>query len=200
MFEGVIQDLIDELGRLPGIGPKSAQRLAFHILSMETADVTRIARTLEEVKERARFCEICGNLSESEQCRICRDPRRDESILCVVEEAKDVLAIEKTRAFRGRYHVLGGALNPIENIGPGELRIRELLQRLQNPGITEIIIATDPNMEGEATATYLVRQLSPLGVKVTKLATGVQLGGDLEYVDEVTLGRAIEGRRNQVTE
>jgi recombination protein RecR len=200
VFEGVIQDLIDELGRLPGIGPKSAQRLAFHILSMETADVTRIARTLEEVKERARFCEICGNLSESEQCRICRDPRRDESILCVVEEAKDVLAIEKTRAFRGRYHVLGGALNPIENIGPGELRIRELLQRLQNPGITEIIIATDPNMEGEATATYLVRQLSPLGVKVTKLATGVQLGGDLEYVDEVTLGRAIEGRRNQVTE
>ncbi len=200
MFEGVIQDLIDELGRLPGIGPKSAQRLAFHILSMETADVTRIARTLEEVKERARFCEICGNLSESEQCRICRDPRRDESILCVVEEAKDVLAIEKTRAFRGRYHVLGGALNPIENIGPGELRIRELLQRLQNPGITEIIIATDPNMEGEATATYLVRQLTPLGVKVTKLATGVQLGGDLEYVDEVTLGRAIEGRRNQITE
>jgi recombination protein RecR len=167
---------------------------------METADVTRIARTLEEVKARARFCEICGNLSESEQCRICRDPRRDESILCVVEEAKDVLAIEKTRAFRGRYHVLGGALNPIENIGPGELRIRELLQRLQNPGITEIIIATDPNMEGEATATYLVRQLSPLGVKVTKLATGVQLGGDLEYVDEVTLGRAIEGRRNQITE
>jgi recombination protein RecR len=200
VFEGVIQDLIDELGRLPGIGPKSAQRLAFHILSMETADVTRIARTLEEVKARARFCEICGNLSESEQCRICRDPRRDESILCVVEEAKDVLAIEKTRAFRGRYHVLGGALNPIENIGPGELRIRELLQRLQNPGITEIIIATDPNMEGEATATYLVRQLSPLGVKVTKLATGVQLGGDLEYVDEVTLGRAIEGRRNQITE
>jgi recombination protein RecR len=200
VFEGVIQDLIDELGRLPGIGPKSAQRLAFHILSMETADVTRIARTLEEVKARARFCEICGNLSESEQCRICRDPRRDESILCVVEEAKDVLAIEKTRAFRGRYHVLGGALNPIENIGPGELRIRELLQRLQNPGITEIIIATDPNMEGEATATYLVRQLTPLGVKVTKLATGVQLGGDLEYVDEVTLGRAIEGRRNQITE
>jgi recombination protein RecR len=200
VFEGVIQDLIDELGRLPGIGPKSAQRLAFHILSMETADVTRIARTLEEVKARARFCEICGNLSESEQCRICRDPRRDESILCVVEEAKDVLAIEKTRAFRGRYHVLGGALNPIENIGPGELRIRELLQRLQNPGITEIIIATDPNMEGEATATYLVRQLTPLGVKVTKLATGVQLGGDLEYVDEVTLGRAIEGRRNQISE
>ena len=200
MFEGVIQDLIDELGRLPGIGPKSAQRLAFHILSMETADVTRIARTLEEVKARARFCEICGNLSESEQCRICRDPRRDESILCVVEEAKDVLAIEKTRAFRGRYHVLGGALNPIENIGPGELRIRELLQRLQNPGITEIIIATDPNMEGEATATYLVRQLTPLGVKVTKLATGVQLGGDLEYVDEVTIGRAIEGRRNQITD
>jgi recombination protein RecR len=200
VFEGVIQDLIDELGRLPGIGPKSAQRLAFHILAMETADVSRIARTLEEVKERARFCEICGNLSESEQCRICRDPRRDESILCVVEEAKDVLAIEKTRAFRGRYHVLGGALNPIENIGPGELRIRELLQRLQNPGITEIIIATDPNMEGEATATYLVRQLTPLGVKVTKLATGVQLGGDLEYVDEVTLGRAIEGRRNQITE
>jgi len=200
VFEGVIQDLIDELGRLPGIGPKSAQRLAFHILSMETADVTRIARTLEEVKARARFCEICGNLSESEQCRICRDPRRDESILCVVEEAKDVLAIEKTRAFRGRYHVLGGALNPIENIGPGELRIRELLQRLQNPGITEIIIATDPNMEGEATATYLVRQLTPLGVKVTKLATGVQLGGDLEYVDEVTIGRAIEGRRNQITD
>lgn len=200
MFEGVIQDLIDELGRLPGIGPKSAQRLAFHILSMETTDVSRIARTLEDVKARARFCEICGNLSESEQCRICRDPRRDDNVLCVVEEAKDVLAIEKTRAFRGRYHVLGGALNPIENIGPADLRIRELLQRLQNPGITEVIIATDPNMEGEATATYLVRQLTPLGIKVTKLATGVQLGGDLEYVDEVTLGRAIEGRRNQISE
>lgn len=200
MFEGVIQDLIDELGRLPGIGPKSAQRLAFHILAMESTDVSRLARTLEDVKARARFCEICGNLSEAEQCRICRDPRREDSVLCVVEEAKDVLAIEKTRAFRGRYHVLGGALNPIENIGPADLRIRELLQRLQNPAITEVIIATDPNMEGEATATYLVRQLSPLGIKVTKLATGVQLGGDLEYVDEVTLGRAIEGRRNQISE
>jgi recombination protein RecR len=200
MFEGVIQDLIDELGRLPGIGPKSAQRLAFHILAMESTDVSRLAHTLEDVKARARFCEICGNLSEAEQCRICRDPRREDSVLCVVEEAKDVLAIEKTRAFRGRYHVLGGALNPIENIGPADLRIRELLQRLQNPAITEVIIATDPNMEGEATATYLVRQLSPLGIKVTKLATGVQLGGDLEYVDEVTLGRAIEGRRNQISE
>lgn len=200
MFEGVIQDLIDELGRLPGIGPKSAQRLAFHILAMESTDVSRLAHTLEDVKARARFCEICGNLSEAEQCRICRDPRREDSVLCVVEEAKDVLAIEKTRAFRGRYHVLGGALNPIENVGPADLRIRELLQRLQNPAITEVIIATDPNMEGEATATYLVRQLTPLGIKVTKLATGVQLGGDLEYVDEVTLGRAIEGRRNQITE
>ncbi|MEY3408196.1 MAG: recombination protein RecR [Actinomycetota bacterium] len=200
MFEGILQDLIDELGRLPGIGPKSAQRLAFHILAMESTDVSRLARTLEAVKERARFCEICGNLSESEQCRICRDPRREETVLCVVEEPKDVLAIEKTRAFRGRYHVLGGALNPIENVGPADLRIRELLARLQNPAIAEVIIATDPNMEGEATATYLVRQLAPLGIKVTKLATGVQLGGDLEYVDEVTLGRAIEGRRNLISE
>jgi recombination protein RecR len=195
MYEGIVQDLIDELGRLPGIGPKSAQRIAFHILSADPVDVLRLADALREVKEKVRFCSICGNVSEEEQCRICRDPRRDLTILCVVEESKDVVAIERTREFRGRYHVLGGAINPIEGVGPDDLRIRELMVRLSDSTITEVILAMDPNLEGEATATYLARMISPLGVAVSRLASGLPVGGDLEYADEVTLGRAFEGRR-----
>ncbi len=195
MYEGVVQDLIDELGRLPGIGPKSAQRIAFHVLAAEPVDVLRLADALREVKARVRFCVTCGNVSEDEQCRICRDPRRDLTVLCVVEEPKDVVAIEKTREFRGRYHVLGGAINPIEGVGPDDLRIRELMQRLADGAITEVILATDPNLEGEATATYLARMMSPLGITVSRLASGLPVGGDLEYADEVTLGRAFEGRR-----
>lgn len=195
MYEGPIQDLIDELGHLPGIGPKSAQRLAFHILEAPTEDVLRLAETLKIVKEQVRFCEVCFNVSQEDRCRVCRDPRRDASVICVVEESKDVIAVEKTREFRGLYHVLGGAISPIDGIGPGELRIRELLQRLADQTVTEVIIATDPNMEGEATATYLSRLLGPLGVRVSRLASGLPVGGDLEYADEVTLGRAFEGRR-----
>ena len=195
MYEGIVQDLIDELGRLPGIGPKSAQRIAFHILAADPADILRLAYALREVKERVRFCSICGNVSEEEQCRICRDPRRDLTCLCVVEESKDVVAIERTREFRGRYHVLGGAINPIEGIGPDDLRIRELMARLSDTTVTEVILATDPNLEGEATATYLARMISPLGIAVSRLASGLPVGGDLEYADEVTLGRAFEGRR-----
>lgn len=195
MYEGVVQDLIDELGRLPGVGPKSAQRIAFHILSAEPADVMRLANALREVKEKVRFCTVCGNVSEDEQCRICRDPRRDMTVICVVEEPKDVVAIEKTREFRGRYHVLGGAINPIEGVGPDDLRIRELMQRLADGSITEVILATDPNLEGEATATYIARLIGPLGMAVSRLASGLPVGGDLEYADEVTLGRAFEGRR-----
>jgi recombination protein RecR len=195
MYEGLVQDLIDELGRLPGIGPKSAQRIAFHILAADPTDVLRLADVLREVKERVRFCTICGNVTEDEQCRICRDPRRDPSILCVVEEPKDVIAIEKTREFRGKYHILGGAISPIDGIGPDNLRIRELVARLADGTITEVILATDPNLEGEATATYLARMIGPLGVAVSRLASGLPVGGDLEYADEVTLGRAFEGRR-----
>ena len=195
MYEGIIQDLIDELGRLPGVGPKSAQRIAFHILAADPTDVLRLADALREVKEKVRFCSVCGNVAEQEECRICRDPRRDQSILCVVEESKDVVAIEKTREFKGRYHVLGGAISPIEGIGPDDLRIRELMVRLSDAGIVEIILATDPNLEGEATATYLARLISPLGIAVSRLASGLPVGGDLEYADEVTLGRAFEGRR-----
>jgi recombination protein RecR len=195
MYEGIIQDLIDELGRLPGVGPKSAQRIAFHILSADPTDVLRLADALREVKEKVRFCSVCGNVAEQEECRICRDPRRDQTILCVVEESKDVVAIEKTREFKGRYHVLGGAISPIEGIGPDDLRIRELMVRLSDAGIVEIILATDPNLEGEATATYLARLISPLGIAVSRLASGLPVGGDLEYADEVTLGRAFEGRR-----
>ena len=195
MYEGVVQDLIDELGRLPGVGPKSAQRIAFHILAADPVDVQRLVDALREVKEKVRFCTICGNVAEEEQCRICRDPRRDLTILCVVEEPKDVVAIEKTREFKGRYHVLGGAISPIEGIGPDDLRIRELMSRLSDAGITEVILATDPNLEGEATAAYLARMISPLGVAVSRLASGLPVGGDLEYADEVTLGRAFEGRR-----
>jgi recombination protein RecR len=195
VYDGIVQELIDELGRLPGIGPKSAQRIAFHILQTETFDVTRLAEVLMEVKEKVRFCEICGNVTEQEQCSICRDPRRSPSTICVVEEAKDVVAIERTREFRGLYHVLGGAISPIDGIGPDDLRIRQLMQRLADGTVTEVIIATDPNLEGEATATYLSRMLMHLELRVTRLASGLPVGGDLEYADEVTLGRAFEGRR-----
>ena len=195
MYEGAIQDLIDELGRLPGIGPKSAQRLAFHLLQAETADVTRLANALTRVKELVRFCSTCFNVAESEQCRICRDARRTDEIICVVEEPKDVVAIEKTGEFRGRYHVLGGAINPLEGIGPDNLRIRELMTRLSNGEVKELILATDPNTEGEATATYLALLVKPMGLSVTRLASGLPVGGDLEYADEITLGRAFEGRR-----
>lgn len=195
MYEGVVQDLIDELGRLPGVGPKSAQRIAFHILATDPADVRRLAHVLAEVKERVKFCSVCGNVAEDEQCRICRDHRRDLSVICVVEESKDVVAVERTREFRGRYHVLGGAISPIEGIGPDNLRIRELMTRLADGVVTEVILATDPNLEGEATATYLTRLLKPMGLRVTRLASGLPVGGDLEYADEVTLGRAFEGRR-----
>jgi recombination protein RecR len=195
MYEGAVQDLIDELGRLPGVGPKSAQRIAFHLLSAEPADVERLAATLIRVKNEVRFCIICGNVSEAETCRICSDDRRDLSSICVVEEPKDVVAIERTREFRGRYHVLGGAISPIDGVGPDDLRIRELLMRLRDGAVTEIILATDPNLEGEATATYLARMISPMGLTVSRLASGLPVGGDLEYADEVTLGRAFTGRR-----
>ena len=195
MYEGIVQELIDELGRLPGIGPKSAQRIAFHILQTETFDVTRLAEVLLEVRDKVRFCAICGNVSEQETCTICRDPRRNPELICVVEEAKDVVAIERTREFRGLYHVLGGAISPIDGIGPDDLRIRQLMQRLADGTVQEVIIATDPNLEGEATATYLSRLLTTLEIRVTRLASGLPVGGDLEYADEVTLGRAFEGRR-----
>ena len=195
MYEGIVQDLIDEFGRLPGIGPKSAQRIAFHILAADPVDVRRLADVLVEVKEKVRFCRICGNVAEAEECRICQDTRRDLAILCVVEEPKDVVAVERTREFRGRYHVLGGAISPIEGIGPDDLRVKELMQRLADGQVTELILATDPNLEGEATATYLARLVKPMGLKVTRLASGLPVGGDLEYADEVTLGRAFEGRR-----
>ena len=195
MYEGAIQDLIDELGRLPGVGPKSAQRIAFHILSADPADVNRLATALRKVKELVRFCTTCFNVAESDQCRVCRDTRRTSDVLCVVEEPKDVVAIERTGEFRGRYHVLGGAINPLEGIGPDNLRIRELMARLGTGEIKELILATDPNTEGEATATYLALMVKPMGIAVTRLASGLPVGGDLEYADEITLGRAFEGRR-----
>lgn len=195
MYEGIIQELIDELGRLPGIGPKSAQRIAFHIVQSERVDVNRLVEVLGIVKERVKFCSQCGNVAEEEECRICRDPRRSTSVICVVEESKDVVAIEKTREFRGKYHVLGGAISPIDGIGPDQLRIKELLTRLADNKVSEVIIATDPNLEGEATATYLARLIKPLGITISRLASGLPVGGDLEYADEVTLGRAFEGRR-----
>jgi recombination protein RecR len=195
MYEGIVQDLIDELGRLPGVGPKSAQRIAFHILGADSDDVQRLAEVLLEVKSKVQFCSICGNVAQSETCRICSDPKRDLTVLCVVEEPKDVVAIEKTREFRGRYHILGGAINPIDGIGPDDLRIRELIIRLSDNTVTEVIIANDPNLEGEATATYLSRTIAPLGVTVSRLASGLPVGGDLEYADEITLGRAFAGRR-----
>ncbi len=196
MYEGAVQDLIDNLGRLPGIGPKSAQRIAFHLLAADPDDVRSLVDALTVVKEKVRFCSICGNIAEAQTCRICQDPRRNAAVICVVEEAKDVVAIERTREYRGRYHVLGGAINPIDGIGPDDLRIRELLTRLGDGEVAEVIIATDPNVEGEATATYLVRMLRPLGITVSRLASGLPVGGDLEYADEVTLGRAFEGRRS----
>jgi recombination protein RecR len=195
VYEGVVQDLIDELGRLPGVGPKSAQRIAFHVLAADPSDVRRLAAVLVEVKDTVKFCSTCGNVAQETQCRICLDPRRDLSILCVVEEPKDIVAIERTREYRGRYHVLGGAISPIDGIGPDDLRIRELMARLADDTVTEIILATDPNTEGEATASYLARLLKPMGLTVTRLASGLPVGGDLEYADEVTLGRAFEGRR-----
>lgn len=196
MYEGVLQDLIEELGRLPGIGPKSAQRIAFHLLGSEPTDVERLAAVMLEVTRTVKFCVICGNISQQDTCRICTDARRDAALICVVEEPKDVVAIEKTREFRGRYHVLGGAISPIDGVGPDDLRIAGLLARLADGSVTEVIIATDPNLEGEATATYLGRLLTPLGVSVTRLASGLPVGGDLEYADEVTLGRAFAGRRS----
>ena len=196
MYEGVVQDLIDELGRLPGVGPKSAQRIAFHLLAADPVDVRRLAEVLIEVKAKIRFCVTCGNVAQDEQCRICADPRRDPHVLCVVEEPKDVVAIERTREFRGRYHVLGGAISPIEGVGPDDLRTRELMERLADGTITEIILATDPNIEGDATAAYLTRMLRPMGLQVTRLASGLPVGGDREYADEVTLGRAFAGRRS----
>lgn len=195
MYEGVIQELIDELGRLPGVGPKSAQRIAFYLLQADEDQAKRLAEVLTEVRERVRFCEQCGNVAEAELCNICRDPRRSKASICVVEESKDVQAIERTREFKGLYHVLGGAISPIEGIGPDNLRIKELVGRLSDPEIKEVIIATDPNLEGEATATYLTRMLSPMGITISRLASGLPVGGDLEYADEITLGRAFEGRR-----
>jgi recombination protein RecR len=195
VYEGVVQDLIDELGRLPGVGPKSAQRIAFHLLATDAEDVRRLAAALIEVTEKVRFCRTCGNVAEEEECRICRDPRRDLSVICVVEEPKDVAAVEKMREYRGRYHVLGGAISPIEGVGPDDLRIKELMARLADGTVTELILATDPNLEGEATATYLARLLKHLGLRVTRPASGLPVGGDLEYADEITLGRAFEGRR-----
>lgn len=201
MYEGPVQDLIDELGRLPGVGPKSAQRIAFHLLAADAADITRLQDALQRVKEGVVFCEVCGNVSEQAVCRICADVRRDPTVVCVVEEPKDVVAVERTREFKGRYHVLGGALDPLSGVGPDQLRIRELLTRIGDttpdaPQITELIIATDPNTEGEATATYLVRMLRNFpGLTVTRLASGLPMGGDLEFADELTLGRALSGRR-----
>lgn len=195
MYEGIIQDVIDALGRLPGIGPKGAQRIAFHLLKADPDEVTALAGALLALRERVRFCEVCGNVSEQETCAICRDPRRDPSLLCVVEESRDVVAIERTREFRGRYHVLGGAISPMEGIGPDDLRVRELMARLADGTVAEVIIATDPNLEGEATAAYLARLVAPLGLTVSRLASGLPVGGDLEFADEVTLGRAFEGRR-----
>ncbi|HSZ44741.1 MAG TPA: recombination mediator RecR [Streptosporangiaceae bacterium] len=195
MYEGIVQDLIEELGQLPGVGPKGAQRIAFHLLNSDPADLRRLAAVLVEVTEKVKFCRVCGNVAEDDECRICKDTRRDLTVICVVEEPKDVAAIEKIREFRGRYHVLGGAISPIDGVGPEDLRIRELMARLADGAISEIILATDPNLEGEATATYLARMIKPLGVRVTRPASGLPVGGELEYADEVTLGRAFEGRR-----
>jgi recombination protein RecR len=195
VYEGVVQDLIDELGQLPGIGPKGAQRIAFYLVSADREDVRRLAAALLEVVEKVRFCRTCGNVAQEDQCQICRDPRRDLTVICVVEEPKDVAAIEKIREFRGRYHVLGGAISPIDGIGPDDLRISQLMTRLADGTVTELILATDPNLEGEATAAYLARLVKPMGLRVTRPASGLPVGGELEYADEVTLGRAFEGRR-----
>jgi recombination protein RecR len=195
MYDGIVQELIDELGRLPGVGPKSAQRIAFHIIDSDAEMVHKLADVLREVKQKVRFCEICGNVSENQRCGICVDPKRDLTVICVVEESKDINAIERTREFRGSYHVLGGAISPIAGVGPDQLRIKDLMKRLADPSIKEVILATNPNLEGEATATYLTRLLGAMEISVTKLASGLPVGGDLEYADDMTLGRAFEGRR-----
>jgi recombination protein RecR len=196
VYAGAVQDLIDELGRLPGVGPKSAQRIAFHLLKLSKEDALRLARSIVEVKERVTFCTRCFNVAEGDECGICADDRRDPHVVCVVEEPRDVVAIEKTQEYRGRYHVLQGAISPIEGIGPDQLKVKELLTRLDPEGITEVILCTNPNIEGEATAMYLARLLKPLGLRVTRIASGLPVGGDLEYADELTLGRALEGRRD----
>ncbi|MGQ4575671.1 recombination mediator RecR [Dermabacteraceae bacterium P7006] len=195
MYEGIVQDLIDELGRLPGVGPKGAQRIAFHVLDADPQRVQRLAEVLVNVKETVRFCDVCGNITQSQKCRICQDPKRNAEIICVVEESKDIVAIERIREFRGLYHVLGGAIDPIGGVGPNDLRIRELMARLAGGETQEVILAMDPNIEGEATAAYLSRLIAPLGVSVTRLASGLPVGGDLDYADEITLGRAFTGRR-----
>jgi recombination protein RecR len=195
VYAGPVQDLIDELGRLPGVGPKSAQRIAFHLLKVSKDDALRLARTITEVKEKVSFCRRCFNIAEGEECGICSDGRRETNVVCVVEEPRDIVSVEKTGEFRGRYHVLQGAISPIEGIGPEQLRVRELLARIEPEGIEEIILCTNPNLEGEATAMYLGRLIKPLGIKVTRIASGMPVGGDLEYADELTLGRALEGRR-----
>ncbi len=195
MYDGIVQELIDELGRLPGVGPKSAQRIAFHLIESALHSVIKLSDVLREVKQKVRFCEICGNVSENQKCGICSDPKRDLSVICVVEESKDINAIERTREFRGSYHVLGGAISPIAGVGPDQLRIKDLMKRLADPSIREVILATNPNLEGEATATYLTRLLGAMEISVTKLASGLPVGGDLEYADDMTLGRAFEGRR-----
>jgi recombination protein RecR len=194
-YAGPVQELIDELGRLPGVGPKSAQRIAYHLLKLSTDDALRLAHAITEVKAKISFCRRCYNISEGEECELCLDTRRDATVVCVVEEPRDIVAVEKTQEFRGRYHVLQGAINPIEGVGPEQLRVKELLTRLDGEGITEVILCTNPNIEGEATAMYLARLLKPLGIKVTRIASGLPVGGDLEYADELTLGRALEGRR-----
>lgn len=195
MYEGIVQDLIDQFGRLPGIGPKSAQRIAFWVLTADPELINELGVTLQEVKRRVRFCDICGGVAEAELCRLCADPRRDDTTICVVAESKDVAAVERTREFRGRYHVLGGAISPIDGVGPNDLRIRELMQRLSDGAVTELILATNPTLEGEATATYISRLVAGMDLEVTRLASGLPVGGDLEYADEVTLGKAFEGRR-----
>jgi recombination protein RecR len=195
VYAGPVQDLIDELGRLPGIGPKSAQRIAFHLLKLDKQDALRLARVIAEVKDKVSFCRTCFNVAEGETCTICADPRRDATVVCVVEEPRDLVAVEKTGEFSGRYHVLQGAISPIEGVGPDQLRIRELVDRIARDDVTEIILCTNPNLEGEATAMYLARLIKPTGLRVTRIASGLPVGGDLEYADELTLGRALEGRR-----
>ncbi|MFP3905758.1 MAG: recombination mediator RecR [Acidimicrobiales bacterium] len=196
VYAAAVQDLIDELGRLPGIGPKSAQRVAFHLLKVPEQDAVRLATAIVEARKRVSFCVRCFNIAEGELCGICADERRDQHLLCVVEESRDLVAVERTQEFRGRYHVLQGAISPIEGIGPDQLRVKELLARLEPEGVTEVILCTNPNIEGEATAMYLARLLTPLGITVTRIASGLPVGGDLEYADELTLGRALEGRRS----
>jgi recombination protein RecR len=195
VYEGIVQELIDELGRLPGIGPKSAQRLAFHLVKTDPREARRLAEVIVLAKERVSFCRECGNVAEGELCRICRDAGRDHTMICVVEEPKDVASVEKAGVIKGRYHVLGGAISPLDGVGPDDLRVRELLERVERDGVTEVILATNPNLEGNATAMYVAALLKPSGVKVTRLASGLPVGGDLEYADEVTLGQALEGRR-----